>query len=110
LPTLPIHEPHVEAALPGESFHQDADNRHDIGQALLALPEAQREVLELYYYADLTLAEIASALNRNLNTVKYHFYKAHTAVADLLIDREDGSSSESKIDSASGASSLGRVH
>jgi RNA polymerase sigma-70 factor (ECF subfamily) len=90
LPTVPIHEPHIEAVLPGISFQASSDDRHDVGIALLTLPDAQREVLELYYYADLTLAEIAQALGRNLNTVKYHFYKAHAAVGEHLNDREDG--------------------
>ena len=52
--------------------------------ALSELPEAQREVLELYYYAELTLAEIADSLGRNLNTVKHQFYRAHAMAADRL--------------------------
>ena len=47
--------------------------RHLLGE----LDEAQRGVLELYYYAQLTLAEIAAILGRNTNTVKYQFYRAH---------------------------------
>jgi RNA polymerase sigma-70 factor (ECF subfamily) len=51
----------------------------DFVERLLAgLDETQREVLELYYYAQLTLAEIATVLDRNLNTVKYQFYRAHS--------------------------------
>jgi RNA polymerase sigma-70 factor, ECF subfamily len=47
-------------------------------RALLAqLPDEQRLLLELYYFDDLTLAEVALVLDRNLNTVKYHFYQAH---------------------------------
>ncbi len=57
---------------------ESATVRADTVQRLLAnLDETQREVLELYYYAQLTLAEIATALERNLNTVKYQFYRAH---------------------------------
>lgn len=53
--------------------------RKDTVERLLAgLDETQREVLELYYYAQLTLAEIATVLDRNLNTVKYQFYRAHS--------------------------------
>jgi DNA-directed RNA polymerase specialized sigma24 family protein len=40
--------------------------------------------LELYYYAELNLPEIAQVLNRNLNTVKYQFYRAHTQVAAAM--------------------------
>jgi RNA polymerase sigma-70 factor, ECF subfamily len=48
-------------------------------RSLLAqLPEEQRLLLELYYFDDLTLAEVALVLDRNLNTVKYQFYQAHS--------------------------------
>ena len=57
---------------------ESAAIRADTVERLLdGLDEVQREVLELYYYAQLTLAEIASALDRNLNTVKHQFYRAH---------------------------------
>ena len=49
-----------------------------------ALPEVQREVLELYYYAELTLAEIAEVCGRHESTVKYQFYRAHAQVAQQL--------------------------
>jgi len=58
--------------------------RESVLEALRRVPDDQREVLELYYYAELTLAEIAQMLNRNLNTVKYQFYRAHTRVGQEL--------------------------
>ena len=60
------------------------DDRDAVTAALRLLPEAQREVVELYYYADLTMPEIAATLKRNLNTVKYQFYRAHQQVAQEL--------------------------
>jgi len=42
------------------------------------------ETTTLYYYAELTLPEIAEALGRNVNTVKYQFYRAHAQAADGL--------------------------
>ena len=63
-----------------EALYAAAELRETVRQLLEQLPEAQREVLELYYYAELTLAEIARLLNRNLNTVKYQFYRAHALV------------------------------
>ena len=41
----------------------------------------RRQLLEMYYFEGLTLLEIATILNRNLNAVKYHFYCAHTQAA-----------------------------
>lgn len=61
-----------------------ADLKHSVQATLAHLLPAQREVLELYYYAELTLPEIAGALGRNLSTVKYQFYQAHTQAADGL--------------------------
>ena len=58
-----------------------------VGRLLDEVDETQREVLELYYYAQLTLTEIATALDRNLNTVKYQFYRAHAAML-AKADRE----------------------
>lgn len=51
---------------------------------LAQLTESQREVLELYYFSQLNLPEISRALNRNLNTVKYQFYRAHSELAEQL--------------------------
>lgn len=61
-------------------------------RSLLAqLPDEQRLLLELYYFDDLTLAEVALVLDRNLNTVKYHFYQAHARSLKLsgMTDQEE---------------------
>lgn len=78
----------VEAALPAgrewqsvETLYTAAEMRETVQTLLLRLPETQREVLEMYYYAELTLPEIAGVLKRNLNTVKYQFYRAHDQMA-----------------------------
>lgn len=69
--------------------HAASDLQHVVAGALEDLTQSQREVLELYYYGELTLPEIATALNRNLNTVKYQFYRAHSELADRLGGQED---------------------
>lgn len=65
-----------------------SDLRHSVRAVLAELPPVQREVLELYYYAELTLPEVAETLGRNLNTVKYQFYRAHTQAADCLREHD----------------------
>lgn len=67
-----------------EDLYASAELRETVQALLLALSPAQREVLEMYYYAELTLPEIAKVLGRNLNTVKYQFYRAHARVAQGL--------------------------
>ncbi|HVT11126.1 MAG TPA: RNA polymerase sigma factor [Fimbriimonadaceae bacterium] len=48
------------------------------------LSDNHRQLLDLYYYGELTLPEISRLLDRNLNTVKYQFYRAHTELAQLI--------------------------
>lgn len=51
-------------------------------------PPDQQEVLRMYYGDRLTLNEICQILGRNLNTVKYQFYRAHELAASKLPDFE----------------------
>ena len=67
-----------------EELYAAAEQREAIRLLIDALPAAQREVLDLYYYAEMNLPEIARALDRNLNTVKYQFYRAHELVGQGL--------------------------
>jgi RNA polymerase sigma-70 factor (ECF subfamily) len=55
-----------------------------IGDAVSALPEAQRAVLVLREYHDLDYAEIAQALEVDLGTVKSRLARARTAVREHL--------------------------
>ena len=66
--------------------YEAADLRHGVQAALRTLPPEQREVLELYYYAQLTLAEIARVAGRHESTVKYQFYRGHAQIARPLRD------------------------
>lgn len=72
-----------------ESIEATTERRGLIRQALSQLSGPQREVIEMYYYAELTLPEIARLTGRNLNTVKYQFYAAHTAAAATLKEERD---------------------
>ena len=69
-----------------EDIAAAAERVQAIRAALTSLPLPQQEVLELYFYAELTLPEIAEVLGRNLNTVKYQFYRAHALAAEALQD------------------------
>ena len=63
---------------------RQAESTETVRSLLAELSFDQREVLDLYYRADLNLPEVARALGRNLNTVKYQFYRAHERLADYL--------------------------
>jgi RNA polymerase sigma-70 factor (ECF subfamily) len=74
--------------------HSLAIDRHTtmaVKERVRELPVPQREVLELYYYSGLNLPDIADLLGRNLNTVKYQFFRAHQVVAESLdVSEMDG--------------------
>ncbi len=55
---------------PGGDAAERAGDRQLVAGALARLPEPQREVIELAYYAGLTQSEIAERLEQPLGTVK----------------------------------------
>jgi RNA polymerase sigma-70 factor (ECF subfamily) len=67
-----------DVTLPAGDVWERVDQALWVRELLSELTEVQRLVLELYYFDDLTLEETALVLDRNVNTVKYHFYQAHS--------------------------------
>ncbi len=85
----------IERQLDAEPFidHQPAQLEDDIfadaeaqqvAGALLTLPSAQREVVILRYYQELSLAEIAEALNLPVGTVKSRLSVGLRRLRDVL--------------------------
>ena len=88
-----------EAAEIADSWTKDAaqaERKQILRHAMALLPDAQREVLELYYDAELTLAETALALDRKLNTVKYQFYRAH-ALIEIELTKENAAGDPRRV-------------
>ena len=44
-------------------------------EALVALPEAQRRTIEMYFFEGLTLKEIAQQRNEKFSNVRHHYYR-----------------------------------
>ncbi|MGH2445488.1 MAG: RNA polymerase sigma factor [Candidatus Limnocylindria bacterium] len=94
-PTEPIDS--VPEARLGDASHDparatlDAERRETLLGAVHRLPNPYREVVALRFFAELTLAEIADATGRPLNTVKTHLRRGlerlRTTVAPEGLDR-----------------------
>lgn len=63
-------------------------NKMVIEQALRQLPVEQQEVVTLYYFEGLKLAEISETLQIGLPLVKYRMKQARGRLAELLSGRE----------------------
>ena len=91
-----ISQARLRVALPGEVFETASDEPGPVEhaesewvswrvhRALEALPERERRLIELAYWGGLSQAELASALNVPLGTVKTRTRRAHTRLAHVL--------------------------
>ncbi len=67
---------------------EDTLNRIVLEQALNQLPDNLREVIILYYFQELKLAEIADTLQIGLPLVKYRLRQAKIQLEEILIKEE----------------------
>ena len=65
----------------------DLESRRAVQDAVAALPDPYREVVALRFFADLSLAEVADATGRPLNTVKTHLRRGLERLRPALGDR-----------------------
>jgi RNA polymerase sigma-70 factor (ECF subfamily) len=73
-----------EAAAP----HVSIGDGH-LAKALAALPQRQRDVLQLVVYADLTLEETAGVLGITVGSVRTHYHRAKGALKESLERESD---------------------
>jgi len=65
-----------------------AEPEESPGALLRGLPIRYREVLYLYYYEELSTAEVAKTLNRNESTVRTQLQKGRERLRKLLCEEE----------------------
>lgn len=63
---------------------EQVQNALEVQRALSALPAAERDLLRMQHYDQLTQAEIAQALDLPIGTVKSRASRAHRRLADML--------------------------
>ncbi|HVF05294.1 MAG TPA: RNA polymerase sigma factor [Frankiaceae bacterium] len=73
-------------AMQGSAPAAEPDHQHDVDVAIAvgSLPRRYREVVLLYYFADLPIAEVAAAVRRPEGTVKRHLAEARELLATTL--------------------------
>jgi len=70
-----------------EAVALDGEDRATILAAVKALPEAQRDVVLLRFYGELSLDEIAEATRNPLGTVKSRLSRGVASLRDQLVMR-----------------------
>ena len=77
---LLIHADEQINEIPSAAPKDPADSSEELAQALAVLPETQREVVLMRFVDDMSLAEIAKALNIPVGTVKSRLHNALQAL------------------------------
>ena len=73
-----------ESSLPSEIMSRLEDEKI-LNELIDGLPNDYKEVLILHYQEDMTFAEIGELLDKPLNTVKSHHYRALTSLKEKLL-------------------------
>jgi RNA polymerase sigma-70 factor (ECF subfamily) len=65
---------------------EERDARRQIDVALAALPAAQREVIELHWFAGLPFAEVAQRVGASVSAVKVRAHRGYERLRTMLKD------------------------
>ena len=66
-----------------------SDSRLDVEAALGRIPEAQRQVIELHWFAGLPFQDIAEAVGASVGAVKVRAHRGYEAMRALLLGGGD---------------------
>lgn len=67
-----------------------SDERRDVLEAVLQLPEQYRDVIYLHYYEGYTAAQIGDLLHKNVNTIYTWLTRARKLLRETLGGDDDG--------------------
>ena len=77
---------YLDAEVPGPPI--PGPDRVHVGAAVKTLPRRQREAVVLYYYLDMSVAEISAVLGTSSGTVKSALHRGRAALAPRLSEHE----------------------
>ena len=78
----------VETPDSGETYRFDDDEYDELFQALTALPETYRTVIHLFYFEDLTVAQISNVLGIEPGAIKMRLSRGRTMLREAMV-KED---------------------
>lgn len=88
---IPASDGLLECAQSPQGGSQNQDNALLVQQALALLPQGQKEVLELHYFASLSFAEVASVMGLKTNAVKVRAHRAYRQLRLILAEQAPAS-------------------
>jgi RNA polymerase sigma-70 factor (ECF subfamily) len=80
---VPLYEQDIEGR-PDDRFHFRTDEQDLVFSALQELPGTYRTVLHLFYFEDMSIAQIASTLGIEAGTVKVQLSRGRARMRDRL--------------------------
>ena len=75
---------HKKTEALSEEIPFDSPEKSDVYYAVLELPQKYRTVIHLFYYEDMSVAEIGKVLNRNESTIKSQLHRARELLKSKL--------------------------
>ncbi len=85
---IPLEDEELESLTGKDAEREKVETANSVKAALNALPEEQKEVIQLRFYDDLKLKDIAQIMSSGLSVTKYRLNQGLKTLSKLL-SRED---------------------